>query len=490
MGECKTLKRKARKMVNDELKSTSYGRILIIISCLLFIEAYLFTNLFPAISAAGIILFLVYTKLGLRNTIQNLDIEMERTILEKILFADKPFNVALKIKSNSGIAHLKLEDRIPKGCSLHKGTNRYSTSMEPNKEYKFKYSVNASERGKYIFEGLKVTIKDTSKLFRYSTEKELVSDIGVHSGVGSIKKVKPNVKREVLGKIDMAKGRVTKVSGYEFAGIRDYIPGDRLKDIEWKTTSRLSRLMTKVLEEEAAIPSVILLDCSKSMRITTGDKSKIDHGIRLSLQLTKMLQASNYPVGLVAFDEHKVLSDISASTRHEQFDRIFNTLLYIPNRIFVDEYGTNPPIEPLPPKTEPGKRYIGMIAPFLTRKKRKYTSITQVTGIYEAIRALISTTERNQLLLLITDLETNLQSLHETLKLAKKYGHKVVLITPFTYWYDSYQDRIAPELLETIYQSYTEKQKVIGKLRGLGVKVIEIKPIDVGLKVIREMERP
>ena len=190
MDQCKTLKRKARKMVNDGLKSTSYGRILILLSCVLFAEAYLFTILLPAISAAAIILLLVYNKLGIRNTIQALDIEMERTILEKILFADKPFNITLKIKSSSGIAHLELEDKIPRGCSVHEGTNRYSTLMEPDKEYKFKYSVSATERGKYTFEGLRVTVKDKSKLFRYSMDRALISDIRVHSGIDTIKKAR------------------------------------------------------------------------------------------------------------------------------------------------------------------------------------------------------------------------------------------------------------------------------------------------------------
>lgn len=489
MGKCRILKRKAGKMAKDRLKFTSHGRILIIISCILFIEAYLFVNLIPAISGLAIILFLVYTKTSIKYTIQKLDIEMDRTILEKISYTDKPFNITLEIKNNSGIAQLELEDKIPKGCSLNKGTNKYSILMEPNKKYKFKYSVNADERGKYTFEALRITIKDTNKLFQYSMEKTLLSDITVHSGIESIKKARIFAKKENLEKIEMGQGRIARTKGYEFKSIRDYIPGDRLKDIEWKATSRFYKLMTKVLEDETAIPSIILLDCSKSMRKTTSDKSKIDHSVQLSLQLAKMLQAGNHPLGLVAFDEHKVLNNIRISTRHDQFDRIFNTLLYIPNRIFVNEYDTISRTEPLPPNTEPGKRFVSMIAPYLTRKKRRYTSITQTTGIYDAVITLISTTKRNQLLFLITDLETNLQSLHETLKLAKKYDHKVILITPFTYWYDSYPEELAPEILEMIYKSYTEKQKNIGELRGLGIKVIEIKPKDIGLGLIREMER-
>ncbi|MFX0206842.1 MAG: DUF58 domain-containing protein [Candidatus Hodarchaeota archaeon] len=482
-------------MLSDELESqrlqsTSYGRIVLAFSFVLFVDAYLFTNFIPALSATAITLYLVYTKLSLRNIIKNLDIYIERTILEKILFANKPFNIVLKIKNNSYIAYLDLEDKIPRGCSLHKGTNKYSILMVPGKEYNIKYSIYASERGHYTFKGVKVTIKDKSKLFQYTMNWALISTLRVHSDIDSIKKSKAMAKIEKLNITAKVGDRATGIRSFELEKLRDYMPGDRLKDIEWKATSRLSKLMTKVFEEETSIPSIILLDCSKSMRKTTGDKSKMNHSIQLSLQLTKMLTTSEHPTGLITFDEHKVLSDIIPSRGRDQFERIFNTLLYIPNQIIVNKYDAISPMEPLLPKTEPQKRFIGMLAPFYTRKKRRYTTITQKTGIYEAIRTLISTSQRSQLLLLITDIETNLYSLQEALKLARKYGHKIILITPFTYWYDSYPTELAPDLLETIYQSYIEKQKIIRELRrGLGVKVIEITPQDVGPKVIRELER-
>lgn len=72
---------------------------------------------------------MVYTKLIIGNIIKDLDIDMMRTTLEKILFATKPLNILLKIKNNPSIANLELEDKIPKGCSLHKGTNECSKLM-------------------------------------------------------------------------------------------------------------------------------------------------------------------------------------------------------------------------------------------------------------------------------------------------------------------------------------------------------------------------
>jgi uncharacterized protein (DUF58 family) len=89
-----------------------------------------------------------------------------------------------------------------------------------------------------------------------------------------------------------------------FEGIREYIPGDRLKDIEWKVTSRFSTLMTKISKREISMPTVILLDCSRSMRRTLDERSKIDHSVQLTLQLTKLLESREHPVELITFGEY------------------------------------------------------------------------------------------------------------------------------------------------------------------------------------------
>ena len=146
-------------------------------------------------------------------------------------------------------------------------------------------------------------------------------------------------------------------------------------------------------------------------------------------------------------------------------------------------------MESIPLKTESEKQFVNIIAPFHIKRKKEHTKITQATGIYDAMWTLISTTKVNQFLLLITDLETNFPSLYQALKLVRKYRHRIVIITPFTHWYDSHSLELYPGRLETIYRSYTEKLKIIKKLRGLGIKVIEITPQDGGRKVIKEIER-
>ena len=91
----------------------------------------------------------------------------------------------------------------------------------------------------------------------------------------------------------------------EFAGHREYVPGDELKHIDWRVWSKTDRLYIKEYEEETNLKCHLLLDCSKSMRY--GEKSsskwsKYDHAATAAAALAFLLQQQQDAVGLVAFN--------------------------------------------------------------------------------------------------------------------------------------------------------------------------------------------
>jgi uncharacterized protein (DUF58 family) len=91
----------------------------------------------------------------------------------------------------------------------------------------------------------------------------------------------------------------------EFAGHREYAPGDEIKHIDWKVWSKTDRLYIKQYEEETNLKCTILLDCSKSMRYgeqTDGSWSKFDYAATAAASLAYLLQQQQDSVGLVTFN--------------------------------------------------------------------------------------------------------------------------------------------------------------------------------------------
>jgi len=134
----------------------------------------------------------------------------------------------------------------------------------------------------------------------------------------------------------------------EFAEHRQYMPGDNIRDIDWKVYAKSDRYYIKQYEEETNLKAYLLLDCSRSMAYQSGDRvSKFDYAGLLSGALSYLLFRQRDAVGLVAFDDkirryipprsraghlHQLLREIAsqspsdatdiASTLHEMAERI------------------------------------------------------------------------------------------------------------------------------------------------------------------------
>ena len=62
--------------------------------------------------------------------------------------------------------------------------------------------------------------------------------------------------------------------GLDFEEVRNYVPGDDIRNIDWKVTARTQKTHTKVFSEEKEKPALIIVDQSKSMFFGSQHKTK------------------------------------------------------------------------------------------------------------------------------------------------------------------------------------------------------------------------
>jgi uncharacterized protein (DUF58 family) len=91
----------------------------------------------------------------------------------------------------------------------------------------------------------------------------------------------------------------------EFAEHRPYLPGDAIRNIDWKLYARTDRHYIKQFEEETNLKAVIVVDASKSMNYTSDPKrvTKYRYATLLSAALAYLLHRQQDAVGLAVFDE-------------------------------------------------------------------------------------------------------------------------------------------------------------------------------------------
>jgi uncharacterized protein (DUF58 family) len=91
--------------------------------------------------------------------------------------------------------------------------------------------------------------------------------------------------------------------GTEFERVRDAVPDDPLRSINWRATARSGRLMATELIPERAQPIIICLDHGRLMGVGAGELTKLDHAINAALLLVHVALRTGDRAGLLAFDD-------------------------------------------------------------------------------------------------------------------------------------------------------------------------------------------
>jgi uncharacterized protein (DUF58 family) len=87
-------------------------------------------------------------------------------------------------------------------------------------------------------------------------------------------------------------------AGVEFAEYRKYVPGDDLRQLDWRAYGRTDRYYVKEFETDTNLRLCLVLDTSGSMEFGSGEVTKIDYARRLASTLAYLAVQQGDAVGL------------------------------------------------------------------------------------------------------------------------------------------------------------------------------------------------
>jgi uncharacterized protein (DUF58 family) len=94
-----------------------------------------------------------------------------------------------------------------------------------------------------------------------------------------------------------------KGRGMSFSEVREYIPGDDIKFIDWNVTARFSHPFVKVFEEERELTVMLLVDVSTSSLFGSHMRLKRDLITEISAVISFSASTNNDKVGVVFFSD-------------------------------------------------------------------------------------------------------------------------------------------------------------------------------------------
>ncbi len=95
--------------------------------------------------------------------------------------------------------------------------------------------------------------------------------------------------------------RQRRGEGLEFRQLREYRAGDALRQVDWKATSRLRKLISREYQDERNQQVVFLLDCGFRMRAQDGELSHFDSTLNALLLLAYVVLRQGDAAGCLSF---------------------------------------------------------------------------------------------------------------------------------------------------------------------------------------------
>ena len=96
---------------------------------------------------------------------------------------------------------------------------------------------------------------------------------------------------------------VFKGRGIEFAEVREYVPGDDVRAIDWNVTARVGQPFVKQYVEERELTVMLLIDLSASGRFSSAPRDKTRIAVELGATLALSAIGNNDKAGLILFTD-------------------------------------------------------------------------------------------------------------------------------------------------------------------------------------------
>ncbi len=247
---------------------------------------------------------------------EKIDIKLERDIVPDETFGDEDIRVESRVENLTGasLGNLEIIETVDDRIIPERGAAQTAASMGASEDLRLVFEFPSPTRANYQIGPLIVRARDPFGF--YLTEKKLEPDtLSVMPRPERLRgtQLRP---RHVGPWPGVIPSRVLGL-GTEFYSMREYIPGDDPKRINWKATARYNELIVNEAEAERVTDVMIVLDTDVSL-FGTSDNQLFERGLQAAASYARLLLRQGNRVGVVLQGGERGSLPASFGKRHER----------------------------------------------------------------------------------------------------------------------------------------------------------------------------
>jgi uncharacterized protein (DUF58 family) len=358
------------------------------------------------------------------------------------LGADNPIHLSVRNRSRRP-ATFWLRDEPPDKFKID--TRILTGTVPARRTWQGAYRVRPLRRGDYQFGDMNLRWRGPLGLIVRQARIEASGPVKVYPNLLDVRRYDLLLRRNRLQELGLRHTRMFG-EGTEFERLREYLPDDEFRRIDWKATARRNRPITIEYQTERSQNVIAVLDTGRMMQSPVAQIAKLDYVVNAVLFLAYVATGKGDKVGLMTFADD-VVQFVTPRQGRGQFYRMLELL-----------YGLE--AQPVEPNYRRALSYLAL----KQRKRSLVVIFTDLSGgmSMQALVSHVSVLARRSLPLVVTISDPDIHAA------THQQPHDSLTV---------YQRAAAAQLLD-------ERQVALDNLRRQGVLTLDVPANQLSMAVI------
>ncbi len=213
------------------------------------------------------------------------------------LGADNSIQLSVRNRSRRA-ATFWLRDEPPDAFQIE--TRLHTGTVAGQSTWQGQYQVRPLRRGDYRFGNLHLRWRGPLGLVVRQARVEAAGPVKVYPNLLEVRRYDLMLRRNRLQEFGLRHARRTG-EGTEFERLREYLPDDEFRRINWKATARRNRPVTVEYQTERSQNVILVLDTGRMMQSPVAHMAKLDYVVNAALLLAYVVTGKGDKIGLLTF---------------------------------------------------------------------------------------------------------------------------------------------------------------------------------------------
>jgi uncharacterized protein (DUF58 family) len=207
-----------------------------------------------------------------------------------------PFAASLEVHARTGVDRLELLLALPDGIEVVDGVDALAFRLGGGDERSIPVSLRCLRWGLYEIGDLELRARDAFRVVTWERRVAGASRLKAYPRAEELDRILPPRETQVFTGSEVARA---KGDGIEYADLREYVPGDRLRSINWRASARRHGFVVNEQHPERNTDVVLFVDSFADVR--HAGRSTLDDAVRATATLAARYLERRDRVGLVTF---------------------------------------------------------------------------------------------------------------------------------------------------------------------------------------------